>query len=136
MLFSTSQPAVAGLYLQLLSTFCISVMALVAKVAGKLGIPVMEIVLARSLVLLVMSTGMLAVKGERAEWPWLSPRCALEPPGGLEFGRKHPGRPPDRWCHLAAAAPARPPVRPQHSRRTGNSAPTSTPLQLFAAPLM
>ena len=68
------QPSVAGLYLQVASTLCVSFMALVAKVAGHRGIPVMEIVLARSLVLLLLSTSMLARKGARAEWPWRSAR--------------------------------------------------------------
>ena len=38
------------------------------------GIPVMELVLARSLVLLCLSTFMLAREGRQAEWPWRSAR--------------------------------------------------------------
>ena len=43
--------------------------------AGSIGLPVFEIVLARSLVLLVMSGTMLARRGAAAEWPWRSERC-------------------------------------------------------------
>ena len=69
------QPAVLGLGLQAGSTFLVSVMSLVAKLAGGLGVPVMEVVLARSLVLVGMSTAMLA-RQEKPEWPWKSRRWA------------------------------------------------------------
>lgn len=45
------------------------------QVAGHVGIPVFEIVLARSLVLIAMSAAMLARRGPAAEWPWRSERC-------------------------------------------------------------
>lgn len=70
-------PAVLGLYMQLISSACVTVMSLVAKVAGSIGLPVFEIVLARSLVLLVMSGAMLARRGAAAEWPWRSERRLL-----------------------------------------------------------
>jgi drug/metabolite transporter (DMT)-like permease len=96
------QPSVAGLYLQLASTMCVSFMALVAKVAGHRGIPVMEIVLARSLILLLLSTGMLARKGARAEWPWRSARCVAAAMAGGGVGCCH-GR--CRHCCPAAREP-------------------------------
>ncbi|PRW58707.1 multidrug transporter isoform A [Chlorella sorokiniana] len=70
-------PAVLGLYMQLFSSACVTVMSLVAKVAGSIGLPVFEIVLARSLVLLIMSAAMLARRGAAAEWPWRSERRLL-----------------------------------------------------------
>ncbi len=130
-----SPPAVAGLLLQLGSTLCVSLMSIVAKLAGQvrpgeryigfgngagdaspapscdgplcawifqgrfvrdcspvpvrsvclhpcatrswplqLGLPVMELVLARSLVLLAVSAGALARQGPAARWPWHSAR--------------------------------------------------------------
>jgi len=55
---------------------------------SQLGLPVMEIVLARSLVLLALSTGMLMRQGRAAEWPWRSKRYAVSRrgwarPGGM-----------------------------------------------------
>lgn len=103
------QTGAAGLYLQLASTLCLTVMSLVAKVcifvaccslgigptsllrpkpplahspaglqvAGQQGLPVMEVVLARSIVLLIMSSTMLARQAPQAAWPWRSDRWAL-----------------------------------------------------------
>lgn len=52
--------AVLGLYCQLVSTLLISVMALVAKVAGaSYGIPVFELV-----------CGWLVKHGEASDWQW------------------------------------------------------------------
>jgi hypothetical protein len=65
-----------GLYLQLLSGACASAMGLAAKVVGGMGVPVFEIVLARSLVVLVVSGAMVASNGgSPAKWPWRSERC-------------------------------------------------------------
>ena len=47
------------------------------------GIPVMELVLARSLVLLCLSTFMLAREGRQAEWPWRSARSGEGSGGGV-----------------------------------------------------
>ena len=50
----------------------------VAKLAGRLGVPAFELVLARSLVLVSVSAAMLArQQGGAARWPWRSPRRAL-----------------------------------------------------------
>ncbi|KAL4431067.1 hypothetical protein ABPG75_006323 [Micractinium tetrahymenae] len=67
-------PAVAGLLLQLGSSFFVSLMSIVAKLAGQMGLPVMELVLARSLVLLAVSAATLARQGADARWPWRSAR--------------------------------------------------------------
>lgn len=64
-----------GLYLQLLSGLCASAMGLAAKVVGGLGVPVFEIVLARSLVVTLVSAAMVASGGSAAAWPWRSERC-------------------------------------------------------------
>lgn len=63
-----------GLYLQLLSGVCASAMGLVAKIVGGLGVPVFEIVLARSLVVLMVSGTMVGREGRHAQWPWKSER--------------------------------------------------------------
>ena len=39
------------------------------------GIPVLQIVFARSIILLLFSSSMLARQGRQAEWPWRSARC-------------------------------------------------------------
>jgi hypothetical protein len=49
-------------------------MGLVAKIVGGLGVPVFEIVLARSLVVLVVSGTMVGREGRHAQWPWKSER--------------------------------------------------------------
>ncbi|EFN56059.1 hypothetical protein CHLNCDRAFT_145530 [Chlorella variabilis] len=71
--------AEAGLYLQLVSGLCAAGMGLAAKLAGGQGLPVMEIVLARSIVVLLLSGSLLLWQGRRAagqaaEWPWRSSR--------------------------------------------------------------
>ena len=95
------QPPVLGLLLQVLSTACLAVMSLVAKLGGKLGLPVFELVLARSLVLLAMSTAMLARRGAAAEWPWRSNRCRA---AGLR--QTGPGQQRCSHCRSCGDAPS------------------------------
>ncbi|KAI3437637.1 hypothetical protein D9Q98_000089 [Chlorella vulgaris] len=52
-------------------------MGLVAKIVGGLGVPVFEIVLARSLVVLMVSGTMVGREGRHAQWPWKSERRLL-----------------------------------------------------------
>ncbi len=70
--------AEAGLYLQLISGLCAAAMGLSAKLAGGEGIPVLEIVLARSILVFLLSASVLLWQGRRAdrtaEWPWRSSR--------------------------------------------------------------
>ena len=54
-----------GLYLQLVSGLCAAGMGLAAKLAGGQGLPVMEIVLARSVVVLLLLGSMLLWQGAR-----------------------------------------------------------------------
>lgn len=80
-----------GLGLQVLSTMCVSGMSVCAKLAQAAGVPIFQVVLARSAVLLAFSSGMLVAEAGGALSGLAQPfrthrRAALALRGVLGFG--------------------------------------------------
>ncbi|KAL4431066.1 hypothetical protein ABPG75_006322 [Micractinium tetrahymenae] len=68
------EPASRGLLCQGGASCCLALTSVVVKAVGQRGVPVMQIVLIRSLILLAVITAVLASRGKAAAWPWQSER--------------------------------------------------------------